>query len=200
MKLFASLVLPVLAVFAAYISPVLAEAASTGPQDAQEVSEAVTLPSFVPLSGQQNYASALQSKTSAAAAARHEADKISSLFAGLTTGSIDRSEHEAQLETDAAPIVATDPAKPETSSARSIVLASKKSAQETAETSSASAKTARQVPRAKGSRKANRIPQKAIANESHGLSAGASGPPNLAAVAKNVSVVDLLTNPALWWR
>lgn len=202
MKLVASVILPVLAVFAADIAPAFAETAAPAPQDVQ-ANDTATLPAFVPLSGQKNYVSALQSKSGAAVAARQEAEKISSLFAGMTTGSIDRTEGEAPVETDVPPIVAADPVKPtkpEASSARSIVLASKKSADEADAKSSASLKSAPQVHRAKGSRKSQRIPQKAIAKETRGLNAAASGPANLAAIGQKVSVIDLLTNPALWWQ
>lgn len=207
MKFVASVVVPVLALIAAHVAPALADSAASAAPDPQSAGT-TPLPAFVPLSGQENYASALQGKSQQGAAARQEAEKISSLFAGMTTGSISKNDEAAPVE--------ADPKKTSTESeapsGRSIMLASNQSAEATAENNGASPKDA--LPPAgpvKGSGKPHRIPQKAIARETHGARIAESRdthgpriaesePASLATIGHKVSVLDLLTNPALWWH
>ncbi|MGO4685581.1 hypothetical protein [Hyphomicrobium sp. 2TAF46] len=199
MKFVASVVVPVLALIAAHVPPAFADSAASAASDPQSAGTP-PLPAFVPLSGQEKYASALQGKSGEAAAARQQAEKISALFAGMTTGSISKSDSETPVAASEAP------------SGRSIMLASNQSAEATPENNGASPKDA-QPPagQVKGSGKPHRIPQKAIARETHGsrIADGheahgpriaESEPANLAAIGHKVSVLDLLTNPALWWH
>ena len=207
MKFVASVVVPVLALIAAHVPPAFADSAASAAPDPQSAGTA-PLPAFVPLSGQEKYASALQGKSGQAAAARQEAEKISALFAGMTTGSISKSDNEAPAE--------ADPKKPaaasEVPSGRSIMLASNQSAEAIPEKNEASPQDVPQpAGQPKGSGKPHRIPRKAIARETHGAriaenhkthgpQIAESEPATLAAIGHKVSVLDLLTNPALWWH
>jgi hypothetical protein len=216
MKSVASVVVPVVALLAAYEPPAFADPA---PPAAEPQSAATApLPSFVPLSGQEKYASALHASRGQAIAARQEAEKISALFAGMTTGSISKSDDVAAAEPDRAePEPAKpDPAKPDPAklvsppladaqAGRSIMLASNQSAEDTTEKSAAPPKDANRV-KGKGNR--HRIPQKAIAKatrnsrmaEPEGRDTGTTTATALAAAGQKASVIDLLTNPALWWH
>jgi hypothetical protein len=228
MKSVASVVVPVVALLAAYEAPAFADPA---PPAAEPQSAATApLPSFVPLSGQEKYASALHASRGQVIAARQEAEKISALFAGMTTGSISKSDDVAAAEPDrpepehampepAKPDPAMpdpekpDPAKlvsppaPEAQAGRSIMLASNRSAEDTTEKSAASPKDAPPAKRVKGKGNTHRIPQKAIANatrysrmaEHEGRETGTTATA-LAAAGQRASVIDLLTNPALWWH
>lgn len=207
MKFVASVVVPVLALIAAHVPPAFADSAASAASDPQSAGTP-PLPAFVPLSGQEKYASALQGKSGEAAAARQQAEKISALFAGMTTGSISKNDSEAPAEADAKKPVAAS----EAPSGRSIMLASNQSAEATPENNGASPKdTQPPAGQVKGSGKPHRIPQKAIARETHGARIAdgreahgpriaESEPANLAAIGHKVSVLDLLTNPALWWH
>ncbi|MBS0237863.1 MAG: hypothetical protein JSR89_05520 [Proteobacteria bacterium] len=207
MKFVASVVVPVLALIATHVPPAFADSAASAASDPQSAGTA-PLPAFVPLSGQEKYASALQAKSGQAAAARQEAEKVSALFAGMTTGSISKSDSEAAVEADPK----TPGARSDAPSGRSIMLASNQSAEATPDKNGASPKDAPSpAGRAKGSGKPHRIPQKAIAREIHGERIAEareargpriaeSEPANLAAISHKVSVLDLLTNPALWWH
>ncbi|WP_045835467.1 hypothetical protein [Hyphomicrobium sp. 99] len=203
MKFVASVVLPVLALLAAYVSPVFADTPASGPQDPQSAGT-TPLPAFIPLSGQEKYASALKSKSGSAAAARQEAEKISALFAGMTTGSISKSDEAEPAERRVEAPLEADPVKPiatEEPSGRSITLASNQSAEDKTGKTQVPPKNAPPADQMKGTSKPHRIPQKAIARETHGGPSLAGGEPgNLAAIGQKVSVIDLLTNPALWWH
>lgn len=199
MKSVASVVLPVLALLAASGPPAFADPTSSSnePQSAS----ATPLPSFVPLSGQEKYASALRGNNGAAAPARQEAEKISALFAGMTTGSISKSDQAVSAE--AAP-AAGDPEKPilqesQRADGRSITLASTQSSEDTTEkTSAAPKKEGRLAKRAKRKDDAHRIPQKAIVGETPSSAITAQETPALASIGQKVSFIELLTNPALW--
>lgn len=207
MKFVASIVVPVLALIAAHVPPALADSTTSAEPNPQSAGTA-PLPAFVPQSGQEKYASALQSKSGQAAAARQQAEKISALFAGMTTGSISKSDSEAPVEADPKKAVAES----EAPSGRSIMLASNQSAEGTPEKNGASPKvTAPAAGQVKGGGKPHRIPQKAIARETHGSRIAESRethgpriaesePASLATIGHKVSVLDLLTNPALWWH
>lgn len=214
MKSVASVVVPVVALLAAYGPPASADPAfaAAEPQSAGST----PLPSFVPSSGQEKYASALRANRGQAIAARQEAEKISALFAGMTTGSISKSDDVAPAEPDRAE---PDPAKPdqpeivsppmpEAQAGRSIMLASNQSSEDTTEKSPGPPKEAPSANRAKGNGNMHRIPQKAIAKatrnsrmaEREGRETGTTAATALAAAGQKASVIDLLTNPALWWR
>ncbi len=206
MKFVASVVVPVLALIAAHAPPAFADSAASAASDPHSAGTP-PLPAFVPLSGQEKYASALQGKSGQAAAARQEAEKISALFAGMTTGSISKSGSEAPVEADPKKPVAES----EAPSGRSIMLASNQSAEAQLEKNEASPKDPPPAGQVKGSGKPHRIPQKAIArethgehiaqaHEAHGARIAESEPASLATIGHKVSVLDLLTNPALWWH
>ena len=203
MKSVASFVLPVVGMLAVYGPPAFADSApsATEPQSAGTMS----LPAFVPPTGQEKYASALHSSRGQGTAARQEAEKISALFAGMTTGSISKRDDVAQAEPD--PAKPVQPPLPEAQAGRSIMLASNQSQDDTTEKGSAPAKETSPATRAKGNGTTHRIPQRALAKATRSShDAEHEGPDTttstmtLAAVGQKVSVIDLLTNPALWWH
>lgn len=214
MKSVASVVVPVVALLAAYGPPAFADPAFAAAEPQSE--DSTPLPSFVPSSGQEKYASALHANRGQAVAARQEAEKISALFAGMTTGSISKSDDVAPSKpkpSEPDPAVA-DPEKlasrpmTEAPSGRSIMLASNRSAEDTTEKSSAPPKEAPPTDRTKGNGNTHRIPQKALAKatrnsrmaEREERETGTTASMALAAAGQKASVIDLLTNPALWWH
>ena len=214
MKSVASVVVPVVALLAAYGQPAFADPAFAAAEPQSEGS--TPLPSFVPLSGQEKYASALHAKRGQAVAARQEAEKISALFAGMTTGSISKSDDVAPAKHEPAePDPATpDPEKlvppqmPEAQAGRSIMLASNQQAEDTTEKNASPPKEAPPPNRVKGNGNTHRIPQKALAKatrnsrmaEREERETGTTTAMALATAGHKASVIDLLTNPALWWH
>lgn len=214
MKSVASVVVPVVALLAAYGPPAFADSAFAASEPQSEGS--TPLPSFVPLSGQDKYASALHANRGQAVAARQEAEKISALFAGMTTGSISKSDDVAPAKPEPAEPhpVTPDPEKlvphqmSEAPSGRSIMLASNRSAEDMTENNAPPPKEAPPADRTKGNGNTHRIPQKALAKatrnsrmvEREERETGTTSAMALAAAGHKASVIDLLTNPALWWH
>ncbi|CAA2142065.1 hypothetical protein [Hyphomicrobium sp. ghe19] len=218
MKSVASVVVPVVALLAAYGPPAFADPVFAA---AEPLSEGSTpLPSFVPSSGQEKYASALHANRGQTVAARQEAEKISALFAGMTTGSISKNDdvapakHEPAETDPATPDAEPDPEKlvspqmPEAQAGRSIMLASNQQAEDTTEKNAPPLKEAPPPNRVKGNGNTHRIPQKALAKatrnsrtaEREERERGTTTAMALASAGHKASVVDLLTNPALWWH
>ena len=219
MKSVASVVVPVVALLAAYGPPAFADPAFAAAEPQSEGS--TPLPSFVPSSGQEKYASALHANRGQTVAARQEAEKISALFAGMTTGSISKSDDVAPAEPESAkpepaePVPAiVDPEKlasppmTEAPSGRSIMLASNRSAEDATDKNAPPPKQAPPADRTKGNGNTHRIPQKALAKatrnsrtaEREERETGTTAAMALATAGHKASVIDLLTNPALWWR
>ena len=196
MKPIASAILFAVASLSIQASPILAQSSSPGAQ--LQTSNATALPEFVPSTGQTKYTLAVQENNSPSTAAREAAGALSAKFAGITTGSISKSDETMAEAAPATPV--EHAAQPLLASAsqraaqptdgRAIVIASNQSPEESSPKKSAG-------DAAKANESVRRIPRTAVAKETRSHFRGATGA-SLAAVGEKVGFLDKLTNPALW--
>lgn len=184
MKSSASAILLAAASLSIQSSPILAQSSSPGGQP--QTSNASALPEFVPSTGQKKYTLAVQENNATGGAAREAAEALSAKFAGITTGSISKSEDTAAEAPP--PPLPQQAAQP--TDARAIVIASNRPPEESRPKKSAG-------DGAKGNESIHRIPRTAVAKETRSHFRGAMRE-SLAAVGEKVGFLERLTNPALW--
>ena len=102
MKPIASAILFAVASLSIQASPILAQSSSPGAQ--LQTSNATALPEFVPSTGQTKYTLAVQENNSPSTAAREAAEALSAKFAGITTGSISKSDETMAEAAPATPV------------------------------------------------------------------------------------------------
>ena len=102
MKPIASAILFAVASLSIQASPILAQSSSPGAQ--LQTSNATALPQFVPSTGQTKYTLAVQENNSPSTAAREAAEALSAKFAGITTGSISKSDETMAEAAPATPV------------------------------------------------------------------------------------------------
>ncbi len=183
MKPIASAILLAMASFGIQSSPILAQ--SSSPEAQPQISSASALPEFIPPTGRTKYTLAVRENNATSDAAREAAEALSAKFAGVTTGSISKSEDTVAEASPAPPQRAA-----QSTEARTIVIASNQSPEE-----ASPKKLARDG--AKGNEPIHRIPRAAVAKETRPHFRGASRE-SLAAIGQKVGFLERLTNPALW--
>jgi hypothetical protein len=188
--------LSIFALIGCLAAPVMADEGSSGLR--LDISNSA-LPAFVPPSGRGNFTTALNDNSASAIASRHAAEALSAKFSDMTTNSIAKEDQEAST---VAPVAAPDPPHIVTTpAARSIVLASshddeKENAKRPMLTRhrSGAHDQGHRIPR----RAFRKAPSTSPRDRQHELP-GEESSGSLAAIGKKVSILDLLTNPALWY-
>ncbi len=184
MEPIASRLLLVFALSGGYVATARADAMSSKAQ--LQISNAA-LPAFVPKAGQGNYASAVTTSKSSAAAARDAAEALSAKFSDITTGSI--SKDDTALAVQKSP----RPASAQGAEGRSIVLAVSKAVDDPKREKSPTSPSRR----AKTPETADRIPR-SIVRKAAAPRGSIPTIASLTSIGQKVGLLDLLTNPALW--
>ncbi len=198
MRPIASRLLLAFTLIGGYGAPLLADDV---PSNARVQTSDASLPAFVPSPRRSNYTTAVNDNS--ASASRHAAEALSAKFSDITTSSISKDDPPSATMPIAPPdpphVVTQRPDVAQREDGRSIVLASNQADTGQSDTGKSTKDSAIVPRRSNTAGAAHRIPRAAVRKASSAPPRSQSGSNvSLAAVGQKVSILDLLTNPALW--